>query len=125
MIVEALVIQLACIIYEWILVQRLEKARVIGILAMVGLPGPILRQLATKEVKVGRPVMERDFIAYPTCYGRATVHTPIHALPAVTCHCTHAPRACRSLTTAMMRMMTWIAMLRMSSRTRRQPPARD
>ncbi|KAG2443479.1 hypothetical protein HXX76_001832 [Chlamydomonas incerta] len=52
MIVEALVIQLACITYEWILVQRLEKARVIGILAMVGLPGPILRQLATKEAKI-------------------------------------------------------------------------
>ncbi|KAG2443203.1 hypothetical protein HYH02_009280 [Chlamydomonas schloesseri] len=52
MIVEALAIQLACITYEWILVQRLEKSRVIGILAMVGLPGPILRQLATKEAKI-------------------------------------------------------------------------
>ncbi|KAG2443202.1 hypothetical protein HYH02_009279 [Chlamydomonas schloesseri] len=52
LVVEALVIQVACLIYEWYMVQKLERARLTGILAMVGLPGPILRQLATKEAKV-------------------------------------------------------------------------
>ncbi|KAG2443480.1 hypothetical protein HXX76_001833 [Chlamydomonas incerta] len=52
LVVEALVIQVACLIYEWYLVQTLEHARLTGIVAMVGLPGPILRQLATKEAKV-------------------------------------------------------------------------
>ncbi|KAG2497227.1 hypothetical protein HYH03_004816 [Edaphochlamys debaryana] len=49
---EALVIQLSCLVYEWILVQRLEGARLTGVLAMYGLPGPVLRQLATREAKV-------------------------------------------------------------------------
>ncbi|KAG2484238.1 hypothetical protein HYH03_016973 [Edaphochlamys debaryana] len=52
LIIEALIIQLAATIYEWILVDRLERARVLGILAMLGLPGPVLRALATKEVKI-------------------------------------------------------------------------
>nr|ACF39778.1 PAS domain sensory protein FXL1 [Chlamydomonas reinhardtii] len=52
LVVEALVIQVACLIYEWYMVQKMEHARLTGILAMVGLPGPILRQLATKEAKV-------------------------------------------------------------------------
>ncbi|KAG2497251.1 hypothetical protein HYH03_004835 [Edaphochlamys debaryana] len=49
---EALVIQLSCLVYEWILVQRLEGARLTGVLAMYGLPGPVLRQLATREAKI-------------------------------------------------------------------------
>lgn len=38
-----------------LLVQRLERARLLGMLAMLGLPGPVLRQLATTEIKVMRP----------------------------------------------------------------------
>ena len=52
LVVEALVIQMSCLVYEWVLVQRLESSRLVAILAMLGLPGPILRQLATKEAKV-------------------------------------------------------------------------
>eukprot|EP00198_Chlamydomonas_reinhardtii_P005487 XP_001694823.1 predicted protein [Chlamydomonas reinhardtii] len=51
LVVEALVIQMSCLVYEWVLVQRLESSRLVAILAMLGLPGPILRQLATKEAK--------------------------------------------------------------------------
>ncbi len=51
--VEALVVQVLCTVYQWLLVQRVEAARLVGILAMLGLPGPVLRQLATREVKVG------------------------------------------------------------------------
>ncbi|GLI61938.1 hypothetical protein VaNZ11_004468 [Volvox africanus] len=52
LVVEPLFVQCCCLAYEWVLVQRLERARLVGILAMVGLPAPVLRQLATKEVKV-------------------------------------------------------------------------
>ncbi|GIL75466.1 hypothetical protein Vretifemale_5250, partial [Volvox reticuliferus] len=52
LVVEPLFVQCCCLAYEWILVQRLERARLMGILAMVGLPAPVLRQLATKEAKV-------------------------------------------------------------------------
>ncbi|PNW79070.1 hypothetical protein CHLRE_09g399663v5 [Chlamydomonas reinhardtii] len=52
LVVEALVIQMSCLVYEWVLVQRLESSRLVAILAMLGLPGPILRQLATKEAKI-------------------------------------------------------------------------
>ncbi|PNW79942.1 hypothetical protein CHLRE_08g373200v5 [Chlamydomonas reinhardtii] len=52
LIVEALVVQLACSGYQMLLVQRLERARLLGMLAMLGLPGPVLRQLATTEIKI-------------------------------------------------------------------------
>ncbi|KAG2423934.1 hypothetical protein HXX76_014875 [Chlamydomonas incerta] len=52
LVAEALVIQMCCLIYEWVLVQRLESSRLVAMLAMLGLPGPILRQLATKEAKI-------------------------------------------------------------------------
>ncbi|GLC73343.1 hypothetical protein PLESTF_001365300 [Pleodorina starrii] len=52
LVVEPLFVQCCCLAYEWVLVQRLERARLVGILAMAGLPGPVLRQLATKEAKV-------------------------------------------------------------------------
>ncbi len=53
LVVEALFLQLLCTGYQWVLVQRVEAARLVGILAMLGLPGPVLRQLASKEAKVG------------------------------------------------------------------------
>ncbi|KAG2497903.1 hypothetical protein HYH03_004168 [Edaphochlamys debaryana] len=43
---------LACLVYQWVLVQRLEAARLMGIVAMLGLPNPILRQLSSKEAKI-------------------------------------------------------------------------
>ncbi|KAG2486663.1 hypothetical protein HYH03_014719 [Edaphochlamys debaryana] len=52
MIVEALVVQLLCTGYLLFLVHRLERARIRGFLAMLGLPGPILRQLSSVDVKV-------------------------------------------------------------------------
>ncbi|KAG2486667.1 hypothetical protein HYH03_014722 [Edaphochlamys debaryana] len=52
LIVEAIVVQLIASIYEGILVQRLESVRMLGILAMLGLPGPVLRQLSTVETKI-------------------------------------------------------------------------
>ncbi|KAG2434419.1 hypothetical protein HYH02_012249 [Chlamydomonas schloesseri] len=52
LVVEALVIQMSCLVYEWYLVQRLESCRLAAVLAMLGLPGPVLRQLATKEAKI-------------------------------------------------------------------------
>ncbi|KAG2486668.1 hypothetical protein HYH03_014723 [Edaphochlamys debaryana] len=52
LIVEAIVVQLIASIYEGILVQRLESVRMLGILAMLGLPGPVLRQLSTAETKI-------------------------------------------------------------------------
>lgn len=54
MVVEALFVQVACLVYEWVLVHSLERARLTGVLAMVGLPGPVLRQLASRDAKVGR-----------------------------------------------------------------------
>ncbi len=53
LVVEALFLQLLCTGYQWVLVQRVESARLVGMLAMMGLPGPVLRQLASKENKVG------------------------------------------------------------------------
>ncbi|KXZ45821.1 hypothetical protein GPECTOR_50g615 [Gonium pectorale] len=50
--VEALFIQLLCTAYQWGLVQRVEKARLLGALAMLGLPTPVVRQLASREIKV-------------------------------------------------------------------------
>ncbi|PNW74156.1 hypothetical protein CHLRE_13g587550v5 [Chlamydomonas reinhardtii] len=52
MVVEALFVQVACLVYEWVLVHSLERARLTGVLAMVGLPGPVLRQLASRDAKI-------------------------------------------------------------------------
>ncbi|KAG2441028.1 hypothetical protein HXX76_003881 [Chlamydomonas incerta] len=52
LVIEGLVVQLGCLIYEWVLVQRLERARVYPLLAMVGLPGPVLRQLGSKDAQL-------------------------------------------------------------------------
>ncbi|KAG2482503.1 hypothetical protein HYH03_018578 [Edaphochlamys debaryana] len=52
LIVEALVVQLLCTGYLLFLVHRLERARIRGFLAMLGLPGPILRQLSSVDVKI-------------------------------------------------------------------------
>jgi hypothetical protein len=52
LVVEALSIQLLCSAYQWVLVQRVERARVTGMVACMGLPTPVLRQLASQEVKV-------------------------------------------------------------------------
>ncbi|KAG2423294.1 hypothetical protein HXX76_015443 [Chlamydomonas incerta] len=53
MIVEAVIIQTLCSVYQFFLVRRVEQARMLGVLAMVGLPAPVLRQMANKQVKVG------------------------------------------------------------------------
>jgi hypothetical protein len=42
-----------CSLYEWRLVNRVENARTVGIMAMLGLPGPVLRQMANKDTTVG------------------------------------------------------------------------
>ncbi|KAG2445381.1 hypothetical protein HXX76_000003 [Chlamydomonas incerta] len=52
LIVEVLLVQLTCSGYQMFLVQRLERARLLGMLAMLGLPGPVLRQLATTDIKI-------------------------------------------------------------------------
>ncbi|GIL56342.1 hypothetical protein Vafri_11716 [Volvox africanus] len=52
MIVEALVVQIFCALYELYLVYQLEAARGPGILALVGLPAPVLRQLTAVEMKI-------------------------------------------------------------------------
>ncbi|KAG2443454.1 hypothetical protein HXX76_001811 [Chlamydomonas incerta] len=52
MVIEALFIQVACLAYEWVLVHSLERARLAAVLAMVGLPGPVLRQLASRDAKI-------------------------------------------------------------------------
>ncbi|EFJ46271.1 hypothetical protein VOLCADRAFT_93382 [Volvox carteri f. nagariensis] len=52
LVVEVLVVQLSCLGYEWLLMHRLERARLMGMLSMVGLPGPVLRQMGSREVKV-------------------------------------------------------------------------
>ncbi|KAG2493141.1 hypothetical protein HYH03_008565 [Edaphochlamys debaryana] len=52
MIIEALVVQLVCTGYLLFLVHRLESARILGFLAMLGLPGPILRQLSSVDTKI-------------------------------------------------------------------------
>ncbi|KAG2487340.1 hypothetical protein HYH03_014056 [Edaphochlamys debaryana] len=52
LVVEALIVQMLCTAYELWLVQRAENARVVGMLAMLGLPGPILRQMSTATVKI-------------------------------------------------------------------------
>ncbi|GIL67639.1 hypothetical protein Vafri_20979 [Volvox africanus] len=52
MVVEALCIQLVCSAFQWYLVARVERARVVGLIAMLGLPAPVLRQLASQDVKV-------------------------------------------------------------------------
>ncbi|GLC38781.1 hypothetical protein PLESTM_000775200 [Pleodorina starrii] len=52
LVVEALVIHLVCTIVECSLVYRLEAARLLGVLAIVGLPGPVLRQLAAADTKI-------------------------------------------------------------------------
>ncbi|GFR49782.1 hypothetical protein Agub_g11721 [Astrephomene gubernaculifera] len=44
-VVEALVVQLCCLTYQWSLVKRLERARLVGLAAMLGLPGPVLRKM--------------------------------------------------------------------------------
>lgn len=52
LVVEALIIQLACSLYEWRLVSGVEYVRVVGALAMLGLPGPVIRQMASKDLRV-------------------------------------------------------------------------
>jgi hypothetical protein len=54
LIVEALLVQLALIMYEFLLVWRSESLRVTNLVVLVGLPGPILRALAGKVVRVSR-----------------------------------------------------------------------
>ncbi|GIL50772.1 hypothetical protein Vafri_6912 [Volvox africanus] len=52
LVVEAIVVQLCCTCYELYLVQRTEWARLLGVLAMLGLPGPVLRQLVNSDTRV-------------------------------------------------------------------------
>ncbi|GFR51631.1 hypothetical protein Agub_g13986 [Astrephomene gubernaculifera] len=52
LLVEAALVQLACICWEWLLVRRVELGRRGGLLAGLGLPGPILRVLASKPLVV-------------------------------------------------------------------------
>ncbi|KXZ46877.1 hypothetical protein GPECTOR_40g611 [Gonium pectorale] len=52
LVVEVCVVQLCCLAYEALLVSRVEGARLLGVAAMMALPGPVLRQLAGREIKV-------------------------------------------------------------------------
>jgi len=52
LVVEVLVIQLACVLYQLWLVAGVERARMTHLLIMLGLPGPILRTLASRPVKI-------------------------------------------------------------------------
>ncbi|GIL74348.1 hypothetical protein Vretifemale_4277, partial [Volvox reticuliferus] len=52
LVVEVVAVQLTCLSYEWLLMQRLERVRLMGVLSMLGLPGPVLRQMGNKEIKV-------------------------------------------------------------------------
>lgn len=52
LVIEVLVIELSCTIYQWWMVQKVEHARRVGLLALLGLPGPVLRHLSNKPVIV-------------------------------------------------------------------------
>ncbi|PNW76743.1 hypothetical protein CHLRE_11g469500v5 [Chlamydomonas reinhardtii] len=52
LVVEVLVVQVLCLGYEWLLLYRVERARLLGICSMVGLPGPVLRQMVARDVKL-------------------------------------------------------------------------
>ncbi|GFR51586.1 hypothetical protein Agub_g14007 [Astrephomene gubernaculifera] len=52
LVIEAALVQLACICAQWFLVRRVELGRRGGLLAGLGLPGPILRVLASKPLVV-------------------------------------------------------------------------
>ncbi|KAG2446966.1 hypothetical protein HYH02_008120 [Chlamydomonas schloesseri] len=52
LVVEVLVVQVLCLGYEWLLLHRVERARLLGICSMVGLPGPVLRQMVARDVKL-------------------------------------------------------------------------
>eukprot|EP00198_Chlamydomonas_reinhardtii_P011685 XP_001701022.1 predicted protein [Chlamydomonas reinhardtii] len=60
LVVEGLVVQLGCLIYEWVLVQRVERARVYPLLAMVGLPGPVLRQMGSRDAQLALDESDDD-----------------------------------------------------------------
>ncbi len=52
MVMEAfIVIPLACLAL-WLLIRKAEGIRLLHWLLMVGLPGPVLRTLSTRPVKV-------------------------------------------------------------------------
>ncbi|GLC68270.1 hypothetical protein PLESTF_000670100 [Pleodorina starrii] len=52
LVVEAIVVQLCCTCYQLYLVQQAEWARLLGVLAILGLPGPVLRQLANSDTRI-------------------------------------------------------------------------
>ncbi len=52
LVAEVLVVQLLCLLWQWLLAWRVEGARLLGVVAMVGLPSPVLRQMASRDIKV-------------------------------------------------------------------------
>ncbi|KAG2494774.1 hypothetical protein HYH03_007018 [Edaphochlamys debaryana] len=60
LVVEALVVQIACTGYLLFLVHSLECARILPFLAMLGLPGPILRQMSSVDVKIAEGSSDDD-----------------------------------------------------------------
>lgn len=51
---EALVVQLLCTGYQLWLVHGVEHARLVNMLLLLGLPGPVLRTLSSRPVQVGQ-----------------------------------------------------------------------
>ncbi|EFJ45816.1 hypothetical protein VOLCADRAFT_93924 [Volvox carteri f. nagariensis] len=52
LLVEAIAIQLSCIVYEWWLVRKVEMRRRGALLVPLGLPGPVLRLLSNRPLVV-------------------------------------------------------------------------
>ncbi|GFR42354.1 hypothetical protein Agub_g3049, partial [Astrephomene gubernaculifera] len=60
LVLEALLVQVVCCAYQGRLLVRVERARLLGVLALMGLPGHVVRQLASREIKVLEDDEEED-----------------------------------------------------------------
>ncbi len=52
LLVEVLAVQLGCVAYEYVLVRGVEAGRAAGMLVALGVPGPMLRVLASRPLVV-------------------------------------------------------------------------
>lgn len=75
LVVEALVVQGCCALYQARLLWGVERARLVTMLLMLSLPGPVLRALATKK-----PKASVRFVF--SCFGWPRLPWPFCFLPA-------------------------------------------
>lgn len=52
LVAEALVVQLACICFQYWIVRQEERTRLVTMLVLLGLPGPILRTMHSRPVRI-------------------------------------------------------------------------